>query len=252
MKHLLLVFSTLIFTAQAYSTQIEFPQEELAKESVLPVFEGGTTAVKSRRVTETGKFEVGLMGGMVFNEPFFDPLAYGLVAGYHFNEFSAIVLHAVMRQDDISSDARQVDSDLASKNQQIINFLAVPVPKYYFMANYELTPYYGKISLSKDSVMNLLLHVHGGLGMIDVGGEMTWIANLGVGQTLFFTKNLGLRADLKFLMYEGPNVVSRPDLTNPHFSNPAAQNPTSPLEPSAFDKQFNFSPSVMIGLVYLL
>ncbi len=249
MKHLLLVISTLIFTTQAYSVTIEFPQEELAKESVLPVFEGGTTAVKSRRVITNKKFELGVMGGMIFNEPFFEPMALGLKAGYHFNEFSSVQINAVMRQDSVSGDAEQVDKDLASGGANIINFTAVPVPKYYATIDYQLTPYYGKISLSKDTVMNLLLYVYGGAGMIDLGGDMTWIANVGVGQTLYFTKNVGLRLDLKFLMYEGPNVVSKPGLTNP---NNGAPFPTATVAPSDFDQQFNTSPSVMIGLVVLL
>jgi len=252
-KHLLFIIATMIFSAHAYSVTIEFPQEELAKESVLPVFEGGTTAVKSRRVVTSEHVEVGIMGGMVFKEPFFDPYTYGAHIAYHFNEFSSVALNANMRQDKVSDDANQVDKDLGQQNAEIINFAAVPVPKYFATVDYQLTPYYGKISLSKDSVMNIALYVYGGIGMIDLGGESTWIADLGLGQTLYFTRNLGLRFDMKFLMYNGPNVVSRPDLTNPnHAANPTQQYDSPTVSPSAFDKQFNVSPSVMLGLVYLL
>lgn len=249
MRHLLLVLSSLILCAQAHSVTIEFPEEELAKESVLPVFDGGTTAVKSRRVVQDEKFEVGAMVGFIFNEPFFDPMTYGIHAGYHFNNFHSLHINAFLRNESLSSDAEQVDKDLGSQpGAQIINFSVVPVPKYLATVDYQLTPYYGKISLSKETTMNLALYVFGGAGMIDVGGEMTWIANVGVGQNLFITKNFGLRMDLKFLMYEGPNVTSRPDITDPT----TGPRPTATVDPSVFDQQFNFSPSVMIGAVFLL
>ena len=79
--------------------------------------------------------------------------------------------------------------------------------------------------------------------MTDLGGKSTWIANIGVGQNLFFTPRIGLRLDMKFLMYNGLDVLSRQTTTN------AA---TSTVDPNIFDTQFNMSPSVMLGLVFLL
>ncbi len=245
MKQIIFVLASMLFICNSASAvTIEFPEEELAKESVLPVFEGGTTAVKSRRVNTKQRFEVGPMGGMIFNEPFFSPLAYGIHAGYHTNEFHSFAINAFMRNDEISSDARQADSDLLSQSGPAarINFEVVPVPKYVVTFDYQMTPYYGKISLSKDTVMNLALYVFGGAGATDLGGEVTWLANLGVGSNLFFTRNFGIRLDMKFLLYEGLNVTS----------NPASSLATAPLEPSTFDKQFNVSPSVMLGAVFLL
>ncbi|MCC6138356.1 MAG: outer membrane beta-barrel domain-containing protein, partial [Bdellovibrionaceae bacterium] len=171
---------------------------------------------------------------------FFDPLTYGIHAGYHISEFSSFALNGFMRQEDISDDARQADQDLAST--QPINFSVVPIPKYLVTLDYQMTPYYGKISMTKDYVMNLALYVYGGVGVTDLGGQMTWIADLGVGQNLFFTKNFGLRLDMKFLLYEGLDVTS----------NPATSTATAPVDAGSFDKQFNVSPSVMLGVIFLL
>lgn len=242
MKKIIFVLASVLFIFNtASAVTIEFPEEELAKESVLPVFEGGTTAVKSRRVVTKQRFEVGPMLGMIFNEPFFSPMTYGVHAGYHMNEFHSFAVNAFMRTDDISDDARQADSDLGPGAK--INFEVVPVPKYVITLDYQMTPYYGKISLSKETVMNLALYVFGGAGATDLGGQVTWLANLGVGSNLFITRNFGLRLDMKFLLYEGLNVTSNPTLTRPA---------TSTVDSGAFDKQFNVSPSVMLGAVFLL
>lgn len=244
MKLFLLVFTTMVFSLSTFAVTIELPEEELAKESVLPVFEGGTVAVKSRRVVTKQKFEIGPMAGMIFNEPFFSPWAFGIHAGYHINEFHSIAINAFKRDAKLSDDASQIDSDLATTGPTLtINFPVVPVPEYLATIDYQMTAYYGKISLSKEFVMNLALYIYGGVGMTDLGGEMTWVADLGVGQNLFFTPKMGLRLDMKLLMYNGLDVTSRQTITN------AA---TSDVDPGIFDTQFNMSPSVMLGFVVLL
>jgi outer membrane beta-barrel protein len=237
-RKLVVLFASLFFLGlQAHAITIEFPEDELAKESVLPVFEGGTVAVKSRRVVTKKKIELGVLAGMVFNEPYFSPLTYGIHAGYHFNEFHSIGVNAFMRNSSPSSDANEIDSKASTR----LGFNYMPAVKYFATVDYQLTPYYGKISLSKETVMNLLMYVYGGAGMIGLDGYSTWIANVGVGQNLFFTPRIGLRADLKFLMYQGLNYTSRPGVA-----------PTSAVSASELDKQFNISPSVMLGVVVLL
>ena len=138
MKKIIFVLASLLAVSTASAVTIEFPEDELAKESVLPVFEGGTVAVKSRRVTTKQKIEVGPMAGMIFNEPFFSPMAYGIHAGYHSNEFHSFAINAFMRNEDISDDARQADKDLGPGAR--INFEVVPVPKYVVTLDYQLTP----------------------------------------------------------------------------------------------------------------
>ncbi len=245
MRFLFLVCTSMIVTSllssASFAVTIDLPQEELAKESVLPVFPDGTVAVKARRVVTKKKFEVGPMMGQIFNEPFFSPWAYGVHAGYHINEFHSFAVNAFMRDANTSNDADQLDSSLAAS--QKINFPVIPVPEYLATLDYQMTPYYGKISVTKDFVMNLALYIYGGAGMTDLGGKSTWIANIGVGQNLFFTPRIGLRLDLKFLMYNGLDVLSRQQDT---------VNATAKYDANLFEDQFNISPSVMLGVVFLL
>lgn len=238
MRNLIILLGTLLLSLSAQAVTIEFPVEELAKESVLPVFEGGTTAVKSRRVITKRKFEVGPMGGFIFNEPYFSPLTYGLHAGYHFNEFHSLHVNAFLRNDSPSDDSKEIEKTFPGQ----FDFKMMPSAKYLATIDYQLTPYYGKISLSKDFVMNLAMYMYAGGGMIDFDGDKTWIADVGVGQNLFFSPTVGLRFDLKFLFFNGPVYTSLPGNTAP----------TAPVTTSQLDEQMNISPSVMLGLVVLL
>ncbi len=52
-----------------HAEEVEFPEEELARESVLPVFESRRD-VLNRWVNTAERFEVGLGAGLMIDEPF--------------------------------------------------------------------------------------------------------------------------------------------------------------------------------------
>ena len=69
---------------------------------------------------------------------------------------------------------------------------------------YEFSPLYGKMSFSKDMVLNtdLLLSLGGGT-IIFSGGAYLPAFTVGLGQRFYFGKNFGIRFDLIGLMYPG-------------------------------------------------
>ena len=48
-----------------------------------------------------------------------------------------------------------------------------------------------------------------GLGYISMGEASTVGMNLGFGQNFFFTKNFGLRFDMRWMIFQGPNPTSQ-------------------------------------------
>jgi len=60
--------------------------------------------------------------------------------------------------------------------------------------------------------MNLNLFGTAGLGYLNMGDINTLALNLGLGQNLFLTQSMGLRLDLRWLIFQGPNATSK-DLT---------------------------------------
>jgi hypothetical protein len=73
------------------AAQMEVPEEELARESVLPRFERGE-AVKNRSVVTEKKLELGVYGGWNFTEPIYNQAKLGFNAGYHFSEANAFIM----------------------------------------------------------------------------------------------------------------------------------------------------------------
>ena len=81
-NHLITVFIiSLIFSIPIYAApSIELPEDELAKETVLPVFEK-PGMVRMRNVVTRKKYEVGMHYGWLMTEPIFDTSRIGLT-GY--------------------------------------------------------------------------------------------------------------------------------------------------------------------------
>lgn len=192
----------------APSQVIKFPDEELARESVLPKFKD-TKMVLNRNVTTAKKLSMGPDFGFALNEPFNNPFQYGAFINYHLDETKAFNLLFNMLSGANSSYTNQINT----VNNGSVNFGLEnrPRPKYLVLGNLQYNAFYGKISLTKQFVMNLMLYGLIGGGAINVGGDVYPALSLGLGQKFYFTKKLALRMDLRSIMFNGPNVVDPKD-----------------------------------------
>ena len=219
MRFLIFVFF-LVMSVDSWAVTIEFPKEELARESVLPIFEN-TLAVKSRLVPTKNRFELGFSSGFAMNEPFFKPLRYGGHIAYHFTETHGFLIEAQLYQKGLNKNGENLrNTNLITKERRDnplypyedhIRMDYAPQPEYHFLVNYQLTAYYGKISILKNFVTNLSLYGLFGAGMLSVGGENLPAFNFGFGQKFYFNKFMGVRLDLGFLLYQGVNYFEGKD-----------------------------------------
>jgi outer membrane beta-barrel protein len=223
---------------------IEFPEEELASESVLPVFDH-PVAVKSRSVSTARRIELGAMGGYSLTEPFFNPVSFGLTGTYHLNEEHGINIFGNFFMEGLNEYGKQLNPIPNAKdnngNPINANIQYAPAPKYLLLASYQYTGFYGKLSLTKDSVMNLGIYGLLGVGMMGIGDTSKPVVSVGVGQKFYLTKAFALRFDLRFLMYQGPDPVSR-----------ALDQKTAVQPANYFEDKMNFSTLVSFGAIFLL
>lgn len=193
--------------AQPSDNTIQISEEELAAESVLPVFDQ-PDSVKSRNVVTARRFELGFQGGYSLTEPFFNPLSLGATLSYHINEDHGLNVYYttfIPGESDYSKQLNPIPRRAINANLQY-----APAPKYIALGNYQLTAFYGKLSLSKEMVMNLGLYALAGGGMIGIGDVSKPVVNVGIGQKFYFDSQFALRFDLRVLAYRGPNAVSSP------------------------------------------
>ncbi len=196
-KNLLLLSMTFISVGQVHADEIEFPEEELARESTLPIFDK-QRAVLNRNVLTEKRFEFGIGGGLELNEPFYNDYMFGAQGTYNYNETSAINVQGLFWMDGLSDYGEQLKAGNRTGTTNTFppfDASKAPHPVWAIMANYQFIAYYGKISLTKQTVMNLNLFALAGLGYINMDSVSTVGFNFGLGQNFFITKNFGLRAD---------------------------------------------------------
>ena len=236
----LCLFLTLNFNSVVWADDIEFPEEELARESVLPVFDKPQSVMR-RKIETTKRVEIAVGPGMELNEPYYNDLTLNLQGTYHYSDRSAINVTGLYWMDGLSVYGEQLKAG-GSGSTPFPKFDAMkaPHPKWSLIGNYEFMAYYGKISVSKQSVMHLNLFGIAGLGYLNMGEVNTFLLNLGIGQNLYFTKNFALRMDFRCLIFRGPNAASE--------SLTPADNPSA----SSFDQRIFYNTQLGISGVFLL
>ncbi len=190
---------------QARADRVQFPDEELATESVLPVFDQAQ-AVRNRLVQLSGRFELGVGGSYDLIEPFFNPYGFNLNATYNFTEEHGINVFYNYYMGGNTSYVGQLNNIPNTSSK--FNLQNAPAPAYQFLINYQYTAFYGKLSLAKDMVMNLSLFGFAGAGGSQIGDSLNPTLDVGLGQKFYFNANHAFRFDLRFNFYQGPDVVS--------------------------------------------
>jgi outer membrane beta-barrel protein len=240
-KIILISFLTsLLLQPLSYAAEtIELPEEELATESVLPVFDK-TVAVRNRLVETAGKVEVG--GGLGFNliEGLYTNTAFKGNFAYHFSEEKAVSFSLITGSSELSSTGK--DLKAGKGIQTSFDASLAPTPDFFITGNYQYTAYYGKVSVSKTRAMNIALYGLAGGGLVSWSdGEMSPMLNAGIGQKFYFSPRFALRADLEMKIYQGPDITSEPLLTG-----------SSKLKSSDFSDETYFRPFLTVGFVFLL
>ena len=116
-----------------------------------------------------------------------------------------------------------------------------PAPSSIFMASYQLTTFYGKISLTKKSVMNLALFGVLGAGLMGMdSGTQLPALNAGFGQKFYFGNRISLRLDFRVIAYQGPDPTSQ------------TLRPTDPApSESSFQDELFFNTYLTAGMAFL-
>lgn len=237
--YLLVVVGLLWADTGVRAEDIEVPEEELARESVLPVFEK-RQAVLNRHVVTTKRTEFGLGIGLEINEPYYNDLMFTLQGTYNFNEVHAVNFQGLFWNSGLSGYGEQLAAGGTNPYFEQFDASKAPHPEWGLFANYQFIAYYGKISITKRGVMNLNLFGLGGVGYINMGEVSTVGLNLGMGQNIFFTRNFGLRLDLRWLIFQGPNATTQRLLPS---DNPSA---------SSFDDRIFYNTQLGLSGIFIL
>lgn len=242
MKWLLSLSICLFLSSVSYAETIEFDEEELSTESVLPVFEH-KSVVKNRLVSLSNRFELGAGLGLNLIEALYQPMTVSLIGTYHLDELNGINIFAQVLNTSLSDMGQNLkNGKILGQSGATFDASRAPAPQSLVLANYQFSAYYGKISLTKQTVMNISLYGLIGAGIMNFEDGSNAAFNVGFGQKFYFNENVALRFDLQLTAYQGPDATSKLPLTT---GGPK-------LTESDFEKEIMFRSFLTANIVFLL
>lgn len=222
------------------SEKVEVPYDELATESVMPVFDK-INVVKNKTIKLDKRIEIGGALGMSLNEPFYDELIFGANLSFNFTDVHAINYTFLKWTDGLNSYGKQLKSGEGQEPGYNFDASRAPHTESFQSLNYQMNAYYGKISLTKQYVMNLSLYGLAGLASINDGDKSRVALNLGIGQKFYINNNFAFRFDLNVFAYEGVDPTSK-----------NLPNNGGPVLPSSEFKTTTLIGSTLMGSLVLL
>lgn len=185
--------------------EVSLPTDELAKESVLPVFDK-TISVKNRRVVTQGKVEAVGYYSYSMTEAIMNVSRVGLSVYYNTSEENAFGLSFAKNFSGISNYSKQMANGVGQGNIKL-DFTRAPQPEMSGMFDYNAKLFYGKMSLTKDFVLNTILFASAAAEMTKYVHKTYPGVALGIGQKFYFNERLALRFDMRFHANQSPNPV---------------------------------------------
>lgn len=237
LKTIILMGLSFIFTSHANAqSDIDVPMDELAQETVYPVFDH-LASVKNRNVATEDRFDLGLFGGYALTEPIYSTAKYGVALNYHMNELHSLGVLLTMNSTGLSRDG-----DALKELKPVgLDFNRAPKPKNTILLDYSYKPYYGKLSVTKDSVINTTIYGTAAVGLISYEHKSFPAVALGLGERFYFTSRFSLKIDLRLFIHQAPIPFKRNALT-PSDAIPSAD---------SFDERISYTTNLEAGLNYL-
>ncbi len=230
----LLVLSVFLIGVTARAEEIQFSEEELPREAVMPRLDS-PKAVINRKLSYAKRTSVDASVGWFMDEPFYNNQYFAVQGNYNWSEASGVGLKYLMFGTGLSG----YSSQFASSVTPSADFSRSRGPRSGFLVNYERRMMYGKLSLSKRWVIPGYLTWGLEGGMMAYGSRQLPLAGASIANRFFLGKSLGISLTLHGYMRQ--------------FVDPLSQTLRNSPVPSETDFTTNtkFSTAMDLGINYL-
>ena len=243
--NILLIFVLLNRTVVAKDL-IQLPSEELARESVSPVFDINDS-VRNRNIVTQKRFEGSIFYGWALTEPIANVSKIGLSGYFHQSEDNAYGLMFIKNFSGVSYYAKQLNDEYK------LDFTRAPMPEASLFLDYNLKAFYGKMSISKNTVTNY--HFFGSLagGLIKYSHKSYPAVAAGLGQKFYYDKNFSFRFDFRIFLNQAPTPFLKCEPgKHEGIKNSTTDSCNEPAPKySDFSERFMITSVIDLGLSYL-
>ncbi len=150
--------------------------------------------VQNRQYSKEKKFQLSLIGGISFSDPFLSVKQVGASAGFHLNEY--ISFHALWWKyiaDDSSALKTFKETLGATTNTNI--------PNWYLGGEVAGSILYGKLSVVGKAIIYYDMHLLGGGGVTQTESGLFGTVSGGIGQQVYLNRWISLSVDYRLQWY---------------------------------------------------
>lgn len=150
--------------------------------------------IQNRLYSKSGKFQLGVTGGVVYSDPFLSIQNVGGNVGYHLTEYIAFEVLALKYLSGPSAALeifKKFRGATANTN----------MPIRYYGAEFVGSLLYGKLSLVGKSIIYYDFHLLAGGGMTETESGKSATAAPGLGQRFYISRFLSMRMDYRLMFY---------------------------------------------------
>ena len=245
-KFFILLTSCLFLSNIARSAEnVDVPRDELTQETVYPVFDN-PVSVKNRNIKDSGVLDIGIFGGLAITEPIANTSKFGIASNYHFNEIHSLGILWAKNNTGLSRDAQGLKDDFG------LDYTRAPYPEYSLMGDYNYKAFYGKLSVTKDGVINTSIYGSLSLGTVKYVHKAYPAMAIGLGERFYFGQHFSIKVDLRLYAHQAPIPFKSPGLKDGSKPNSNPGNAADPV-PSydSFDERLTYTTNLEVGLNYL-
>lgn len=244
--HKFFIFLFFLISSVALAAEnINVPVDELAQETVYPLFDN-PVSVKNRNIQDSGVLDFGIFGGLAITEPIASSSKLGFASNYHFNENHSFGILWAKNSTGLSRDAQGLKDDFG------LDFNRAPYPEYTLMGDYNFKAFYGKLSVTKDGVVNTSIYGSFAGGVVKYINKSYPALAIGVGERFYFDHHWSLKVDLRLYAHQAPIPFISPGLKDGSKPNGNPGNaPDSIPAYDSFSERLTYTTNLEIGLNYL-
>jgi hypothetical protein len=203
--------SVLLISSVAKAQQeMQFSEEELPREAVMPRLDT-PKAVLNRKLSYTNRFTVDAAAGWLLDEPFYNNQYFAVQGTYNWTEASGAGLKILNFGSGLSDYSKQFAASVSPGP----DFNRAKGPKSGFMGFYERRMMYGKLSISKNTVIPAFLTWELEGGMMSYGSRNLPLAGAGISNRFFVTPHLGVTLALHGYVRQTVDPLSAELRNNP-------------------------------------
>ncbi len=177
---ILLFISSVSLAAIAQAENDTFTAGDLSKEVVYPKVDY-PEMVLNKKLTFTDRWDVSLDKISVTDEVFYNNNLYGMKLGYYIDEFRSFGASYQIRQ----SGYNIYVNEFAAPSGGGLNFARAPIHESNLIGYFRHVYYYGKISISRDSIIPMTVSGRYSLGLAKYDTKSLPMANYSFGWQIY-------------------------------------------------------------------